>query len=36
MKCRHCMSTLSTPFVDLGFAPPANAYVDREGLSRPE
>lgn len=36
MKCRHCMSTLSTPFVDLGFAPPSNAYVDREGLSRPE
>ena len=36
MKCRHCKKQLSQSFIDLGFAPPSNAYVSQEGLSRPE
>ena len=27
MKCRHCGSELTLPLVDLGSAPPANAYL---------
>lgn len=36
MKCRHCGSQLNQSFVDLGFAPPSNAYLSLEELSRPE
>lgn len=36
MKCRHCGSPLSLPLVDLGTAPPSNAYVPAERLSAPE
>ncbi len=36
MNCRHCNSPLSLPFVDLGAAPPSNAYLTREGLTRRE
>lgn len=36
MKCRHCSSPLEHTFLDLGFAPPSNAYLTREELSRPE
>lgn len=36
MKCRHCFSKLSHIFLDLGFAPPSNAYLTREGLKKPE
>jgi hypothetical protein len=36
MKCRHCGAVLHHPFLDLGFAPPSNAYLDLEDLSRPE
>lgn len=36
MKCRHCGSPLTTSFLDLGFAPPSNAYLRAEDLSRPE
>ena len=36
MKCRHCGSELRLPFVDLGTAPPSNAYLTREQLSEPE
>ncbi|MFB9950167.1 methyltransferase domain-containing protein [Rhizobium puerariae] len=36
MKCRHCGSTLRCDFLDLGFAPPSNAYLTAEDLSRPE
>ncbi|WP_255989120.1 class I SAM-dependent methyltransferase [Chitinolyticbacter albus] len=36
MKCRHCEQALALDFVDLGFAPPSNAYLVPEDLSRPE
>jgi len=36
MKCRHCDSTLAYDFLDLGFAPPSNAYLTAEALSAPE
>ena len=36
MKCRHCGSELQLPFIDLGTAPPSNAYVTREQLHQPE
>jgi hypothetical protein len=36
MKCRHCASELSNVFLDLGFAPPSNAYLKKSDLSKPE
>jgi SAM-dependent methyltransferase len=36
MNCRHCHTPLQHVFLDLGFAPPSNAYVKREGLQAPE
>lgn len=36
MKCRHCGLPLEHSFVDLGFAPPSNAYLHAEDLSYPE
>lgn len=36
MNCRHCGSPLQHTFLDLGFAPPSNAYLSAEDLSRPE
>jgi hypothetical protein len=36
MKCRHCGTTLVHTFLDLGFAPPSNAYLGTEDLRRPE
>jgi len=36
MKCRHCSAPLSHTFLDLGFAPPSNAYLTAEDLTRPE
>ncbi|MEO8019594.1 MAG: class I SAM-dependent methyltransferase [Pseudomonadota bacterium] len=36
MKCRHCQSLLERTFLDLGFAPPSNAYLTPEALSAPE
>ncbi|MCL4757107.1 MAG: methyltransferase domain-containing protein [Rhodocyclaceae bacterium] len=36
MKCRHCGSALSLPFLDLGSAPPSNAYLSGAGLRAPE
>ncbi len=36
MKCRHCQAELSLPFIDLGTAPPSNAYVTEEQLAAPE
>ncbi len=36
MKCRHCAAPLSHTFLDLGFAPPSNAYLTAEDLTRPE
>lgn len=36
MKCRHCQTNLNLPFIDLGTAPPSNAYVGNEALHAPE
>jgi len=36
VKCRHCGSALSLPFLDLGSAPPSNAYLSGAGLRAPE
>lgn len=36
MKCRHCGSELRLPFLDLGSAPPSNAYLSEAGLRAPE
>lgn len=36
MKCRHCGSPLEHTFLDLGFAPPSNAYLKPADLVRPE
>ena len=36
MKCRHCANQLEHTFLDLGFAPPSNAYLNAEELSDPE
>jgi hypothetical protein len=36
MKCRHCSTPLEVSFVDLGTAPPSNAYLSAADLSRPE
>ncbi len=36
MKCRHCSTLLQHTFLDLGFAPPSNAYLNLEGLKKPE
>ena len=36
MKCRHCQSELTLEFLDLGNAPPSNAYLEKEGLKKPE
>ena len=36
MKCRHCGSELKLPLVDLGSAPPSNAYLTEQTLHAPE
>ena len=36
MNCRHCRAPLEHDFLDLGFAPPSNAYLDANDLSQPE
>ena len=36
MKCRHCAASLAVKFLDLGFAPPSNAYLSAGDLSAPE
>ena len=36
MKCRHCGSDVSHVLVDLGAAPPSNAYLTKMALKRPE
>ena len=36
MKCRHCKSELNLSLVDLGSAPPSNAYLTEETLHAPE
>ena len=32
MKCRHCRELVETLFIDLGTAPPSNAYVSKKML----
>lgn len=36
MKCRHCSAELALPLVDLGSAPPSNAYLTERTLHVPE
>lgn len=36
MKCRHCASELDLELIDLGVAPPSNAYLRPEQLRMPE
>lgn len=36
MKCRHCHAELEHVFLDLGHAPPSNAYLSKEELIAPE
>jgi len=36
MNCRHCKNPLQHTFLDLGHAPPSNAYLRPSDLRRPE
>ncbi|WP_320535201.1 class I SAM-dependent methyltransferase [Robbsia andropogonis] len=36
MNCRHCQTSLKNVFLDLGFAPPSNAYLAKADLQAPE
>lgn len=36
MPCRHCGTPLTLDFLDLGSAPPSNAYLTAEDLDKPE
>jgi 2-polyprenyl-3-methyl-5-hydroxy-6-metoxy-1,4-benzoquinol methylase len=36
MRCRHCGYELKLPLVDLGSAPPSNAYLTTQALHAPE
>ena len=36
MKCRHCQTELTLPLIDLGTAPPSNAYLNQQTLHAPE
>lgn len=36
MKCRHCYKPLAHTALDLGFAPPSNAYLTADDLTKPE
>ena len=36
MNCRHCASPLELTLIDLGAAPPSNAYLTAETLYAPE
>ena len=36
MNCRHCAQPLHHQFLDLGFAPPSNAYLSKAALAKPE
>lgn len=36
MNCRHCEKPLTHTFLDLGLAPPSNAYLSAEQLTQPE
>jgi len=36
MNCRHCLSPIRLSLIDLGSAPPSNAYLTHVTLRRPE
>lgn len=36
MKCRHCNTLIHLPLIDLGTAPPSNAYLTAITMRRPE
>jgi SAM-dependent methyltransferase len=36
MKCRHCNADVTLPLVDLGSAPPSNAYLTKNSLEKVE
>jgi len=36
MKCRHCLAKLNKKFIDLGYAPPSNNYLEKKQLSELE
>jgi SAM-dependent methyltransferase len=36
VNCRHCSAPLEHLFLDLGFAPPSNAYLSAEDMRKPE
>ncbi|MEN6622574.1 MAG: class I SAM-dependent methyltransferase, partial [Smithella sp.] len=36
MKCRHCGSEVTITLIDLGSAPPSNAYLTKLTMRRPE
>jgi len=36
MNCRHCGTPLEHTFLDLGLAPPSNAYLTKADLTHPE
>jgi len=36
MRCRHCGTPLKHTFLDLGSAPPSNAYLTTDDLTHPE
>jgi SAM-dependent methyltransferase len=36
LKCRHCDKDLALRFIDLGNAPPSNAYLPESALQAPE
>ena len=36
MKCRHCQTELELSLIDLGAAPPSNAYLTQQTLHMPE
>ena len=36
MICRHCKMNLNNVFLDLGFAPPSNAYLNKKDLNKIE
>lgn len=36
MKCRHCHTELTLPLIDLGAAPPSNAYLTKQTIHAPE
>jgi len=36
VKCRHCYAALTLPLIDLGLAPPSNAYLSTQQLQQPE